>query len=144
MSQPVILIVDDSPTALRMTSELLESHGFDVLTANDGVEAIEIAEQHLPDLMLLGIVLPGRNGFQVCRKLRANDRTKYIRIVMLSSKSQAHDRLWARRQGADGYLTKPFNDSTLLASVRSVLSSDDSQTDEPFDQHSQRLDGAIL
>ena len=122
MSQPTILVVDDSPTALRLTSELLASHGFEVLTANDGNEAVEVAESRLPDLMLLDIVLPGRNGFQVCRKLRSSEDTSGIRIVMLSSKSQEHDRLWARRQGADGYLTKPFNEKALLESIKSVLS----------------------
>ena len=144
MRQPTILVVDDSPTALQMTSQLLASHGFDVLTANNGNEAVEIAESQLPDLMLLDIVLPGRNGFQVCRKLRSSETTRDIRIVMLSSKSQVHDRLWARRQGADAYLTKPFDESRLLASVRSVLASPVRVKTERVEVPSQELDGAIL
>lgn len=121
MTQPRVLVVDDSPTAVRVTSELLEANGFDVLTATDGDEALDVATQEIPDLVVLDIILPRRNGFQVCRALRSEERTAEIGIVMLSSKSQANDREWARRQGADGYLTKPYNDQELVSCLRNVL-----------------------
>ncbi len=121
MSQQRILVVDDSPTALRMTSELLNESGFDVLTACDGEEALEVAGRDHPSLIVLDIILPRKNGFQVCRKLRSETNTEDIGIVMLSSKNQDHDRLWAERQGADGYLTKPYNDQELLSCINAVL-----------------------
>ena len=93
MSQQRILVVDDSPTALRMTSELLNESGFDVLTASDGEEALEVADRDHPSLIVLDIILPRKNGFQVCRKLRSESKTEDIGIVMLSSKNQDHDRL---------------------------------------------------
>lgn len=121
MSQQRILVVDDSPTALRITSELLSENGFDVITASDGEEALEIADRDHPNLIVLDIILPRKNGFQVCRKLRSESNTEDIGIVMLSSKNQDHDRLWAERQGADSYLTKPYNAEELLSCINAVL-----------------------
>ena len=121
MNQQRILVVDDSPTALRLTSELLSENGFDVITASDGVEALEVAGRDHPNLIVLDIILPRKNGFQVCRKLRSETNTEDISIVMLSSKNQDHDRQWAERQGADGYLTKPYNADELLSCIHSVL-----------------------
>ena len=121
MSQQRILVVDDSPTALRITSELLSESGFDVITASDGEEALEVADRDHPNLIVLDIILPRKNGFQVCRKLRSESNTEDIAIVMLSSKNQDHDRQWAERQGADGYLTKPYNADELLSCINSVL-----------------------
>lgn len=129
MSQQRILVVDDSPTALRITSELLSENGFDVITASDGEEALEVADRDHPNLIVLDIILPRKNGFQVCRKLRSESNTEDIGIVMLSSKNQDHDRLWAERQGADGYLTKPYNAEELLSCINAVLTKVDSDTE---------------
>lgn len=129
MSQQRILVVDDSPTALRITSELLSESGFDVITASDGEEALEVADRDHPNLIVLDIILPRKNGFQVCRKLRSQANTEGVGIVMLSSKNQDHDRQWAERQGADGYLTKPYNADELLRCINSVLTKVDSDSD---------------
>ncbi len=117
----LVLIVDDSPTEQHVMSRVLEKHGFETLLASDGEEAIAIAEQNRPDLILMDIVMPGMNGFQATRKLTRNPLTAEIPVVMISSKDQASDRAWGLRQGAVDYLTKPIDDKSLLAAVRARL-----------------------
>ena len=117
----VVLIVDDSPTEQHVMSRVLEKHGIETLVASDGEEAIAIAEQNLPDLILMDVVMPGMNGFQATRRLTRNPLTAEIPVVMITSKDQESDRVWGLRQGAVEYLTKPVEDSELLAAVRSRL-----------------------
>lgn len=121
MPAQTILVVDDSPTALRITGDALSEQGFNVVSASDGEEALEIAARLHPDLIVLDIILPKKNGFQVCRQLKTESATADIKILMLSSKNQASDRFWGQKQGADAYITKPFDDEELLASVQSLL-----------------------
>ena len=116
-----VLIVDDSPTAQRIIRLAVESGGYRVLTASDGDEAIDVAMRELPDLVVLDIILPKKNGFQVCRHLKSYPETCGIKVVLLSSKNHEMDILWGKRQGADGYLTKPFECDQLLACIESVL-----------------------
>lgn len=118
---PTVLVVDDSPTAQRLIRETVESGGYRVLTASDGAEAIEVATRERPDLIVLDIILPKKNGFQVCRHLKAIPETGEIKVVLLSSKNHEMDILWGKRQGADGYLTKPFEPEQLLACIESAL-----------------------
>ena len=121
MSAKTILVVDDSPTALKITSDALMEQGFKVISASDGEEALEIASRLHPDLIVLDIILPKKNGFQVCRQLKTESATADIKILMLSSKNQASDRFWGQKQGADAYITKPFDDEELLASIQALL-----------------------
>jgi DNA-binding response OmpR family regulator len=116
-----ILVVDDSPTDLRLVSGPLQNQGYEVITAIDGEEALEKAAREHPELIVLDIILPKKNGFQVCRQLKTSSDTKDIKILMLSSKSQDSDRYWGLKQGADGYLTKPFADEDLLSNVGQLL-----------------------
>jgi twitching motility two-component system response regulator PilH len=116
-----ILVVDDSPTALRLAAAPLRAQGYRVLTAVDGEQALEAALRDRPDLIVLDIILPKKNGFQVCRQLKSTPETQDIKIVLLSSKSQSSDRFWGIQQGADRYITKPFADDELLAGVRELL-----------------------
>jgi len=120
-SQTTVLVVDDSPTAQRLIHLAVEAGGYRVLTASDGNEAIEIAARQKPDLIVLDIILPKKNGFQVCRILKGLPETRGIKVVLLSSKSHEMDILWGKRQGADGYLTKPFESEQLLACIESAL-----------------------
>jgi len=92
-----------------------------VLTAVDGEEAIEKAMRDKPRLVVLDIILPKKNGFQVCRQLKTTPETQDMKIVLLSSKSQDSDRFWGLKQGADAYLTKPFEDQQLLSAVAAAL-----------------------
>lgn len=116
-----VLIVDDSPTAQRVIREAVEAGGYQVLTASDGDAAIEIATREQPDLVVLDIILPKKNGFQVCRHLKGFPETSGIKVVLLSSKSHEMDILWGKRQGADGYLTKPFESDQLLECIASAM-----------------------
>ena len=121
MAREKILVVDDSPTELRLMSAPLVSRGYQVITAADGEEALELACREHPRLIVLDVILPKKNGFQVCRQLKTSDETKDIKILMLSSKDQDSDRFWGLKQGADGYLTKPFVDEDLIRRVDQLV-----------------------
>lgn len=108
-----ILVVDDSPTELNLILDALKGKGYQLVTAVDGEEALEKAQQESPDLILLDVVLPKKNGFQVCRTLKTAPETSAIKIVMVTSKTQDSDRFWGLKQGADEYLNKPFDDDEL-------------------------------
>jgi len=116
-----ILIVDDSPTELALARSVLQQAGYQVRTATDGEQAIELADKETPDLVVLDVVMPRKNGFQVCRHLKMGAATKGVKVLMLSSKGQEADRFWAMKQGADLYMTKPFDARTLLTNVESLL-----------------------
>jgi DNA-binding response OmpR family regulator len=122
MTNIKILVVEDSPTYLRQITELLQDEGFDTITAVDGEEALEKAVGENPDLIVLDVILPKKNGFQVCRQLKTSPATQNIKILMLTSKSQDSDRFWGLKQGADEYMTKPFDDNKLVANVVKLAS----------------------
>lgn len=117
MATKKILVVDDSPTQMRIITTALQGKGYSVITATDGEQALDIAAKEKPNLMLLDVILPKKNGFQVCRQLKTAPDTKDIKIILVTSKSQDTDRFWGLKQGADEYLTKPFEDKELLALV---------------------------
>ena len=104
-----------------MIKNLLFDNGYQIITAVDGEEALEKAFNDKPDLIVLDIILPKKNGFQVCRQLKTTPHTRDIKIIMLTSKSQDSDRFWGLKQGADAYMTKPFDDEALLNNVTKQL-----------------------
>jgi DNA-binding response OmpR family regulator len=114
-----ILVVDDSPMELRVILSALEGKGYQLVTAADGEEALEKCSGFQPDLILLDIILPKRNGYQVCREIKG--RKSPPKIIMVSSKDQDSDRFWGMRQGADGYLTKPIDLKLLASTVDEML-----------------------
>jgi len=118
MSGQKILVVDDSWTELTMIVTPLRNSGFEVVTAVDGDEAVEKVFKEHPQCIILDVVLPKQNGFQVCRKLKGLEISRHIPIILLTSKSTALDKSWGLRQGADLYVTKPFDSNELVASVR--------------------------
>lgn len=111
-----ILVVDDSPTDRALIRETLENGGHQISSANDGTEALGVIERERPDLVLLDVVMPGDNGFKICRKLKKS--MSGLRVVLVTSKDGESDKFWGMKQGADGYLTKPFEASELLQVVR--------------------------
>jgi twitching motility two-component system response regulator PilH len=117
MMHKTILVVDDSPTQLKLMTDPLAGKGFNVVTAVDGEEALEKAASLHPDLILLDVILPKKNGFQVCRQLRTSPGTKDIKIILVTSKTQSTDKFWGLKQGADEYITKPFENTELMAAV---------------------------
>ena len=112
-----VLLVDDSPTELRLLRQALSGKGFNLVSAVDGEEALAKALQIKPDLVLLDIILPKKNGFQVCRQLKTSPETSASKIILVSSKSQDSDRFWGLKQGADDYLTKPYTEQELMTAV---------------------------
>ena len=121
MNSEKILIVEDSPTAMLQITTILQNRGYDLIHAVDGEEAIEKAAEGLPKLIVLDIILPKKNGFQVCRQLKSAPGTQGIKILMLTSKIQESDRFWGIKQGADDYMTKPFEAEDLLQKVDELL-----------------------
>jgi twitching motility two-component system response regulator PilH len=116
-----ILIVDDSPTTRELMIDALKNKGFRILTASNGEEALTKAQNETPDLILLDVVMPGQNGFQVCRQLKTNDMTRNIKVVLVTSKNQKSDKFWGLKQGADDYLVKPFEKVDLIRCIDHYL-----------------------
>ncbi len=112
-----ILVVDDSPTEQKLILEALKGTGHHLLTADDGEQALEMARKHQPELILLDVVLPKKNGFQVCRQLKTAPETEEIKVVLVTSKTQDSDRFWGLKQGADDYLGKPFTEDELRSTL---------------------------
>jgi DNA-binding response OmpR family regulator len=118
---PKVMVVDDAYSELQVMETILRSAGYDVLTYLDGEQLEEKIVKDRPDVVLLDIVMPKRNGFDVLRGVRRDERTKQARVIVVSSKNQDSDRVWGMRQGADEYLAKPFTPDQLLALVRRFL-----------------------
>ncbi|GAB4299900.1 MAG: response regulator [Myxococcota bacterium] len=116
-----ILIVDDSPTDVELFREALSEKGHSILVAYDGISAEEIVAKEGPDLLILDIIMPKKDGFQVCRDLKSNPTTHHIPIAIVSSKGEEADIYWGKKQGADAYLVKPFSMDTLLKVVEELL-----------------------
>ena len=117
-----ILLADDEPDLRFVVTKRLEVSGYRVLAVADGPSACELAfSGEVIDCAILDIMMPGLNGFQVCRKLRADERTKHIPVIILTAKDEVTDRYWAEQVGADAYLTKPFDVTELTSKVRARL-----------------------
>ena len=122
MSKKKILAVDDEPNILLSIEFILEQEGYDVHTACDGEEAMEMAEKVEPDLVLLDIAMPYKDGYEVCTLLRKHEKLAAVKVVMLTAKGQSLDKKKGLEVGADVYLTKPFGADELLQAIESVLS----------------------
>ena len=118
-----ILIVDDSPTETFRFREILTKHGYEVLEATNGADGVTMAQAELPDLVLMDVVMPGMNGFQATRQISKGKDTQHIPVVIVSTKDQATDRVWGKRQGACDYLTKPIDEQQLIDVIKQLLSS---------------------
>ncbi|MDX1422702.1 MAG: PleD family two-component system response regulator [Kiloniellales bacterium] len=115
-----ILVVDDILPNVKLLEAKLTAEYFDVLTANDGRSALERADAEMPDLILLDVMMPGMDGFEVCERLKANAKTRHIPVVMITALSDVNDRVRGLKAGADDFLSKPVNDVALFARVRSL------------------------
>lgn len=116
-----ILIIDDSPTETFRFKEILTKHGFDTLEAVNGEDGVTLAKSAQPDLILMDVVMPGVNGFQATRQITRDPATKHIPVIIVSTKDQATDRLWGKRQGAKDYLVKPVDETKLIETIQSHL-----------------------
>ena len=118
-----VLVVDDEPQARSMMRLILVRAGFDVLEAKDGYEALDEVARQIPDLMILDIMMPGIDGFYVCQRLREDDRTSDLPIIVLSAKTDADSIERGKEVGATMYLTKPVSPGELTRHVREVIDS---------------------
>lgn len=116
-----ILIADDEPNIVISLEFLMQRNGYEVMTAPDGEQALRLLRDFKPDLILLDIMLPVRNGFEVCQRIRENVEWKHTKIIMLTAKGREVEVAKGLALGADLYITKPFATKELLASVRQLL-----------------------
>ncbi|MED5548976.1 MAG: PleD family two-component system response regulator [Pseudomonadota bacterium] len=116
-----ILVVDDQAANVRLLEARLQAEYFDVCTATNGYEAIEAARLEQPDLILLDVMMPGMDGYETCERLKADNSTRHIPVVMVTALDQREDRIRGLEAGADDFLTKPIDDVALFARVRSLL-----------------------
>jgi twitching motility two-component system response regulator PilH len=116
-----VLIVDDSMTQRQLMSSVLEQFGLTVLVATDGVEAWEQIQKVRPDIVVLDIIMPRMNGYEVCRKIKTDPTIQSLPVVLCSSKTEEFDRYWGMKQGADAYLAKPFLPKELLSTIQKLL-----------------------
>jgi len=113
-----ILIVDDSVGMVRMIQSVLEKEGYRTVGISDPSQIEQTIDTESPSLILLDVIMPERNGFQVCRTLKNSEAYQKIPIIVVSGKSTPSDRFWAEQQGANGYIVKPFAPNDLLREVR--------------------------
>ena len=118
---PLILIVDDNPTNVDILQTRLAVHNYEIITAGDGEAGLAMAREAHPDLILLDIMMPKIDGIEVCRQLKADDSTPFIPIIMVTAKADSKDIVAGLEAGADEYLTKPVDQSALVARVKSML-----------------------
>ena len=116
-----VLIVDDEPNIVTSLEFLMEANGFEVLIARNGDEALQAANTHHPDLVLLDVMLPVKNGYEVCQKLRESADLSAIKILMLTAKGRDIEIAKGKAIGADDYITKPFSTKELVERVRRLL-----------------------
>lgn len=121
---PLIMVTDDSVTVRRVSTRLLERHGYEVITAKDGIDAIAVLEEHQPDLMLLDIEMPRMDGYEVAMHVRREERLREIPIIMITSRTGEKHRERAFDLGVNAYMGKPFQEGELLSSIRDLLEQD--------------------
>jgi twitching motility two-component system response regulator PilG len=124
MSKKEILIVEDEKSLLELLCLLLTTRGYKVQGVINGQMALDCVADRKPDLMLLDVMLPGVDGFEVCRQIKSGESTKNIHVIMVTSKTSREDVLRAEQAGADGFITKPFKSAMLVETVKRFLSGD--------------------
>jgi len=118
-----VLVVEDSATQREMISDLLKDSDLkaSVVSVEDGVEALEQIKNQLPDVVVLDIIMPRMNGYEVCRQMKTDPSTEHVPVVMCSSKGEEFDKYWGLKQGADAYIAKPFEPEELIGTIKQLL-----------------------
>lgn len=122
MKKKKILIVEDEESLLKLESILLSSKGYEVKGVADGQAALDAVETMRPDLILLDVMLPEIDGFEVCRRIKADDATKQIPVIMLTAKKSREDMARGEQVGADWYITKPFKSAMVIETIQRFIS----------------------
>lgn len=112
-----ILIVDDSRTVVAAFTKILSQAGFKTISASNGIDGVANAKAQLPDLILMDVVMPGLNGFQATRKIRKNESTSHIPIIIISGEQQATEQFWGKRIGANAFLSKPVDRAQFFSTI---------------------------
>jgi twitching motility two-component system response regulator PilH len=115
-----VLVVDDSPTERYFLTDVLVKNGFSVSTAENGEDALLKIKADQPQLILMDVVMPGQNGFQITRSIARDPETQHVPIIICTSKGQETDRIWGLRQGARDYIVKPINPKELLSKIAAL------------------------
>jgi twitching motility two-component system response regulator PilH len=113
-----VLVVDDSQAEIRLLQSVLQQGGFHSVALSDPTKIEEAIEEERPNVILLDVVMPQRNGFQACRELKSQESYSKIPVILVTSKTAPSDRYWGEQQGANGYVAKPFTPDELLDAVR--------------------------
>lgn len=121
MSKYKVMVIDDEPDIVKLVKISLEMANFEVIEALSGKECLGKAQNTVPDLFLLDIMMPEMNGYEVCQKLKAQDKTKHVPVVMLTAKGQKGDAEQGLKVGADDYIIKPFDPYELGEQIREIL-----------------------
>jgi chemosensory pili system protein ChpA (sensor histidine kinase/response regulator) len=121
VAAPIVMVVDDSLTVRKITSRLLEREGYQVVTAKDGVDALQLMREQLPAVMLVDIEMPRMDGFDLTRHVRADAKTKHIPIIMISSRTAEKHRSQAAALGVNAFLGKPYHEAELLQQISGFL-----------------------
>lgn len=121
MFKKKILIIDDTELMVKLTTDILTENGYEVVSANNGLDGIKMVMAEKPDLVLLDIVMPGIDGFEVCKLLRQDESNNLMPIIMLTAQGNEEDKLTGLELGADDYITKPFNPRELISRVKNTL-----------------------
>ncbi|MDG2991848.1 response regulator transcription factor [Candidatus Synechococcus calcipolaris G9] len=116
-----VMVVDDSPTLRAMIVEIMQSQGLQVVEAEDGLIAQEKIKAQCPDLVVLDVVMPRMNGYELCRWIKGEAASKDVPVIMCTTKSEDFDIHWGKKQGVDAYITKPFEPGDLIAKVKELL-----------------------
>jgi twitching motility two-component system response regulator PilH len=115
-----ILVVDDSPTERHNLNEILTKAGYQISFAHNGEEGVAKVRSDKPDLVVMDVVMPGLNGFQACRTMTQDPETQHIPVILCTTKNQETDKIWAMRQGAKAYVTKPVDGADLLKKITAL------------------------
>jgi twitching motility two-component system response regulator PilH len=121
MLMSVVLVVDDSATAREMLVAELQRCGFRVMAAADGAEAMEHIKVNPPALVITDLIMPRVNGYELCRNIKSDPLTKHVPVIMCSTKAEEFDRYWGMKQGADAYITKPYQPKDMINAVKYLL-----------------------
>jgi two-component system phosphate regulon response regulator PhoB len=130
MSRETVLVVEDEEDILEVVQHNLQREGYNALCVASGEEAIRVAREHVPDLLLLDLMLPGLGGYDVCKSLKSDPRTAHIPVIFVTARSEASDAVTGLEAGADDFISKPFSPKILLARVKAVLRRRRAQTQE--------------
>ena len=142
MTTQTVLIIEDEPSLQEILTYNLESRGYQVLVFDEGTEGLEGVRKHVPDIVLLDIMLPGMDGFEVCRHIRSDPLIKHLPVLMMTARGEEIDQLVGFQMGADDYVTKPFKMRILLERIKSLLRRTEGSTDDESSQLS--ANGIVL